>query len=111
MALPAVEIAAKSGFYDYQNKYIVGRSDEICPAQISKDENDAVSAFALAAAKALGCPYCRVDFILKDGVPYCLEVNTLPGMTATSLLPLAANTAGITYQSLVQKIIDLTYGK
>lgn len=111
MALPPVEIVAKNGFYDYENKYTVGRTDEICPAQISQEESETVSAYAIKASKTLGCPYCRVDFILKDGVPYCLEVNTLPGMTQTSLLPLAANTVGITYQNLVMKIINLAEGR
>ncbi len=106
-ALPAVEIIPKTGFYDYINKYIPGRTDELCPAPITDAEAKMLSDAALTAAEALGIKsYCRVDFILSDGVPYCLEVNTLPGMTATSLLPQAAAAAGISFPDLCGKILQ-----
>lgn len=107
-ALPAVEIIPKDGYYDYGNKYIPGRTEEICPAALSCAEAKALSDAALTAAEALGISsYCRVDFILSDCVPYCLEVNTLPGMTATSLFPQAAAAVGISFPELCEKILQL----
>jgi len=107
-ALPAVEILPESGFYDYKNKY-QGTTREICPAEIP----DAVAARAadlalrgFAALRLSG--YARFDFLLdQSGELWCLEANTLPGMTPTSLLPLAASVAGISYRDLCERIINL----
>lgn len=105
--LPVIEILPKTDFYNYKSKYDPALVTEICPAHLTPEEEEAVKNTALAAKDALLVDsYCRVDIILSNGVPYCLEINTLPGMTATSLLPLAAKTAGISFPQLCQMIID-----
>ena len=108
LALPAVEIIPESGFYDYQNKY-QGTTTEICPAPIP-DEAAARAADLTArgfdALRLRG--YARFDYLLDErGELWCLEANTLPGMTPTSLLPLAASTAGIDYNTLCERIVKL----
>lgn len=105
-ALPAIEIRPKSGFYDYKNKYQAGLTEEICPANLLPEAEETLEACALAVHKALRLGYySRVDFILDNtGRAFCLEANTLPGMTPTSLLPQEALAAGIVYQELCEKI-------
>lgn len=107
-ALPPVEIIPKCGFYDYKNKYQSGMTDEICPPDITEEEAAVLSASALKVAEALRLgTYCRVDFILtEDGTAYCLEANTLPGMTPLSLLPREAAAVGIGYDELCQTIVE-----
>ena len=106
-ALPIVEILPKTDFYNYESKYDPALVTEICPAYLTTEEEKAVKSTALAAKDALLVDsYCRVDIILSNGVPYCLEINTLPGMTNTSLLPLSAKAAGISFPELCQKIIN-----
>jgi D-alanine-D-alanine ligase len=109
-ALPIIEIETHDGFYDYAHKYTKGRTEYICPAELTEDTADFVANLALDAHRALGCrAYSRVDFRLdEDGQPFCLEVNTLPGMTATSLVPKAAAAAGIDFAALCEKIIALS---
>jgi D-alanine-D-alanine ligase len=103
--LPPVEIIPKCGFYDYKNKYQTGMTDEICPPDITEEEGRILSDAALKVAETLRLgSYGRVDFILSDGVPYCLEANTLPGMTPLSLLPREAAAAGIPYDDLCEII-------
>jgi D-alanine-D-alanine ligase len=103
--LPPVEIIPKCGFYDYKNKYQSGMTDEICPPDITEEEGRILSDAALKVAETLRLgSYGRVDFILSDGVPYCLEANTLPGMTPLSLLPREAAAAGIPYDDLCEII-------
>src|SRR5258708_6548192 len=94
--LPIVEIRPKSGLYDYESKYTAGRSEYFCPADLPADLAARVQALGLEAARVLGCRgVSRVDFRLSDdSVPYCLEVNTVPGMTPTSLAPMAAKARG-----------------
>ncbi len=105
-ALPAIEIKPKCGFYDYNNKYTVGATEEICPADLTDIESSRLKRSALTAAEALGLTkLCRVDFILSGGIFYCLELNALPGMTETSLLPLAAKTAGLSFAELCEEIV------
>ena len=105
--LPPVEIIPKTGFYDYKNKYQAGMTDEICPPDITPEEDRALSEAALRVAKVLRLgTYCRVDFILSGGVPYCLEANTLPGMTPLSLLPREAKAVGIDYDTLCDMIVS-----
>ena len=105
-ALPTVEILPKTDFYNYESKYNPSLVSEICPAPLTDAEDKAVKDVALAACKALLLDsYCRVDLILSGGVPYCLEINTLPGMTDTSLLPLAAREDGISFSELCSTII------
>lgn len=108
-ALPIVEILPKTDFYSYESKYDPTLVTEICPADLTSEEEETVKNAALRAREALLVDsYCRVDIILSKGTPYCLEINTLPGMTKTSLLPLAAKTAGITFPELCQMIINDT---
>lgn len=106
-ALPIIEIKPKAGFYDYKNKYQSGCTEEICPAEISDETRDYLWDCALKTHKALRLGhYSRIDFILdEEGKGYCLEANTLPGMTPTSLLPQEANAAGINYDELCKKIV------
>lgn len=108
-SLPVVEIRPKSGIYDYANKYTSGRTEYFCPADLPRAIEEELRELARRAHQALGCSgYSRVDFRLDpDGAPYCLEVNTLPGMTATSLVPKAAAAAGLDYVKLCERIIDL----
>jgi D-alanine-D-alanine ligase len=105
--LPAVEIIPLSGFYDYENKYQAGLTTEICPAPLTDKETAALESAALRGFEALRLRgYCRFDFILDEsGTPWCLEANTLPGMTPTSLLPQAAAAVGIGYDELCERMV------
>jgi D-alanine-D-alanine ligase len=107
--LPAVEIIPKQGFYDYKNKYQAGATVELCPAPLTDAEYRRVAQAALRGFDLLRLQgYARFDFILDEaGVPWCLEANTLPGMTPTSLLPLAASVVGISYNDLCEMIVRL----
>jgi len=106
-ALPPVEIVPKSGFYDYENKYVPGATEEICPAPVTDEVERKLGAAALTVFDALGLSvYARADFILaEDGKIYFLEINTLPGMTPTSLVPQEAEAEGISYGELCERII------
>lgn len=108
-ALPVVEVRPKQGRYDYQSKYVAGRSDYFCPAPFDEATTRRIQATALRAFRAIGGrDYARVDVMVRDsGEPVVLEVNTLPGMTETSLFPKAADAAGISYPELCQRMIDL----
>ena len=112
-ALPPVEIIPKCGFYDYKNKYQSGLTEEICPAHLTDEENEKLAAAALGAFSALRMEmYGRADFMLgKDGEFYCLEVNALPGMTPTSLLPQEAAAIGMDYDALCELLVKLAYEK
>lgn len=106
-ALPSIEIVPKTGFYDYENKYQPGAAEEICPAPVSAEVEKKLGEAALTVFHALGLNvYSRADFILtEDGSVYFLEINTLPGMTPTSLVPQEAAAAGIGYGELCERII------
>ncbi len=109
-ALPPIEIIPKTGFYDYKNKYQAGATEEICPAPLTEEEQDTVQRLAQQVARTLRLgSYCRIDFILEqdEHIFYCLEANTLPGMTPNSLLPQEAKAAGIGYDQLCQTIVEL----
>ncbi len=112
--LPIVHIQPRDGFYDMTNKYpwLTGKggSDYFCPADLSPEVTKAVQDAAMAAHRSLGVEvYSRVDVLLDaEDVPYVLEVNTIPGMTATSLLPKAARAAGIMYPALCARILELS---
>jgi len=114
VALPIVHIAPRSGFYDMNNKYPWlnddGATDYYCPAELDEATTLAVQQAALEAHKALGIEiYSRVDVLLdKEGSPYVLEANTIPGMTASSLLPKAAQVAGYEFGPLCEKIADIS---
>ena len=108
-ALPIVEIRPKSGFYDYESKYTAGKSEYFCPADLPEPLAEQVRALGVSAARVLDCRgVSRVDFRLDpEGTPWCLEVNTIPGMTPTSLVPMAARAAGMSYEQVVQRMLDL----
>ncbi|MBE6584130.1 MAG: D-alanine--D-alanine ligase [Ruminococcaceae bacterium] len=111
--LPIIEIIPTEGFYDYTNKYQAGKTLEICPAQIDESIRDAAAKQTRLAFDALRLSgYSRFDFIVdKDGKPWCLEANTLPGMTPTSLLPQMAAAIGISYGKLCERIVELAFKK
>lgn len=106
-ALPPLEIKPKGGFYDYESKYTSGMSEYVVPAQIPPKVAEHLQHQALLAYNSVGCEsYGRVDFRLtNDFKSYCLEVNTLPGMTSTSLVPKMAKAAGISFEELIDRII------
>ncbi|MBR5491236.1 MAG: D-alanine--D-alanine ligase [Oscillospiraceae bacterium] len=113
-AMPVIEIIPKSGFYDYKNKYQAGATEEICPAPIGDESTAKVQRLAERVHEALMIDaYCRVDFLWNslDGEMYCLEANTLPGMTPTSLIPQMARELGMDYGSLCEKIIEVSMEK
>ena len=101
------EISCDEGFYDYENKYQAGKTDEICPASLTEAEVAALESATRRGFEALRLRgYARFDFILDgDGTPWCLEANTLPGMTPTSLLPQAAAAVGISYDDLCERMV------
>ena len=107
-ALPSIEIIPKEGFYDYENKYQPGAAEEITPAPIPPEWEQRLGEAALTVFRALDLSvYSRADFIVtQDGAPWFLEINTLPGMTPTSLLPQEAAAAGIGYGELCERIIQ-----
>lgn len=111
--LPPIEIIPTTGFYDYKAKYQAGLTIEECPAKITEEEDEALRDAAYETFKVLDLKaYGRIDFILtEDGEAYCLEANTLPGMTPTSLLPQEAAAIGIDYPSLCEKIVELSLEK
>ena len=112
-AFPVIEIRPKGGFYDYEHKYTKGLTEYICPALLDSDTEELIKQTALKAHRALGCSvYSRVDFILDNHNNLnCLEVNTLPGMTQTSLVPKSALANGLTFNELIRDIINLSLQK
>ena len=108
-ALPLIEIDIEDGFYDYGHKYTKGHTNYICPAELSDDIAEFTQSMALAAYHAVGCSgFARVDFRLDDeGQPFCLEVNTIPGFTEQSLVPMAAKKVGIEFTELCEKLIEI----
>lgn len=107
-ALPSIEIIPKQGFYDYENKYQPGAAEEVCPSQIPTEWENAIAAAAQKVFQVIGLSvYARADFIVtEDGTPYFLEINTLPGMTPTSLVPQEAAAVGISYGELCERIVS-----
>lgn len=129
--LPVIEIRPKAGFFDFDAKYTNGMTDYICPADISAELRETLNGHAMRIAGALGLRHMsRIDVMLAgpqsatekpplpgmprnippDGQPYFLEINTIPGMTATSLLPMSAKAAGIEFPELIRKLIDMAKG-
>lgn len=108
--LPVIEIAPVEGFYDYKNKYKAGSAVETCPAELSPALTEEMQQYARRVAQVLGLDtYSRSDFLLgRDNRIYCLEVNTLPGMTPTSLLPQEAQVVGMNFHQLCEKLIALS---
>jgi D-alanine-D-alanine ligase len=107
-SLPVIEIVSKTAFYDYRAKYEPGMSEHIVPAKLPREQYEFAQYLALSAHRALGCRGAtRVDMVMdREGKIYLLEVNTIPGMTETSLLPEAAAVAGIDFKQLVVKILS-----
>jgi D-alanine-D-alanine ligase len=107
--LPVVEVRPKSGVYDYRSKYSEGTTEYLCPAPFDEATTKRVQAAGLGAFQAIGGrDYARVDVMVKaSGDPVVLEVNTLPGMTETSLLPKAAAAAGLSYGALCERMVTL----
>ena len=112
-AYPVVEIAPVSGFYDYKNKYQAGSTVDTCPAKISDELTKKIQDTALKAYQVLGIKtYARMDVLMdENGDVYCLEANTLPGMTPTSLIPQEAAALGISYGELCEMIIEISLNK
>lgn len=107
-ALPVIEIRPKKAFFDYEAKYTLGMSEELCPAPILPHIAKKAQTLGLKAHQALGCSgYSRTDMIWSKKGVEVLETNTLPGMTKTSLLPLAAKTAGIEFPDLLSEMLQL----
>ena len=109
-ALPVIEIAPLQGFYDYKNKYQAGSAVETCPANISKEKTEEMQRAAETVFKALRLKnYARMDFMMSQQEEiYCLEANTLPGMTPTSLLPQEAAAIGISFEQLCEKLMQFS---
>ncbi|MDO4619059.1 MAG: D-alanine--D-alanine ligase [Lachnospiraceae bacterium] len=112
-ALPVIEIEPKTGFYDYKNKYTAGATIETCPANLTGEQARRMKQFAERAYRALFLEaYGRIDFMMDaSGAMYCLESNTLPGMTPTSLMPQEAASLGINYEKLCEKLIEVSLKK
>ncbi len=106
-ALPIIKIVPKSGFYDYESKYTPGHTEYLLPAPLDAVLYTRLQEVSVAACKALSCRgAARVDFMVHDREFFCLEVNTIPGMTETSLLPKAAAEAGVSFKELVMQILE-----
>lgn len=112
-ALPVIEIAPISGFYDYKNKYQAGSTIETCPAKLTDGQTKEMQHYAELAAQVIGLDtYSRMDFLMDDdGRFYCLEANTLPGMTPTSLIPQEAAAMGMDYNTLCEHLIQISLKK
>ena len=112
-ALPVIEIAPIQGFYDYKNKYKAGSAVETCPADLSEEISAKMRRYAERVAEVIGLDtYSRSDFLLDENNQiYCLEANTLPGMTPTSLLPQEAAVIGINFNELCEKLIEISLRK
>ena len=112
-AYPVIEIAPLEGFYDYKNKYSAGSCVETCPADLSASLTKEMQMYAEKGYEALNLQaYARLDFLMEeDGSMYCLEANTLPGMTPTSLIPQEASVIGINYPQLCEKLIEVSLKK
>jgi D-alanine-D-alanine ligase len=107
-ALPIVEIVAPQGNYDYNNKYFTDDTKYFCPPQLDQAMQDEMQRLAVAAYRAVGCEgWGRVDVLLRarDNKPFLLEVNTSPGMTSHSLVPMAARATGVSYEELCVEIL------
>ena len=112
-ALPIVQIEPKQGFYDYKNKYQAGSTIETCPAKITEELEEKIKTTAVKVFKTLGIKtYARVDFMVDDDENiFCLEANTLPGMTPTSLIPQEAAVLGKSFADLCEWIIEISLKK
>lgn len=107
-ALSVVEVVPKSGFYDFAAKYTPGATEYFCPADLPTELTQLLQQYGQKIYQTLGCEgVARSDFMISsDGTPYFLEINTLPGMTSTSLVPKAARASGISFEDLVEKTLQ-----
>jgi len=106
-ALPVIEICPKNEFFDYEAKYTPGMCEEIVPARLSEKLTKKIQQLSVAVFKAINCKgFGRVDMLIKNNQPYILEINTIPGLTPTSLLPQEAKAAGISYSKLLDLVIQ-----
>ncbi|HEX4720036.1 MAG TPA: D-alanine--D-alanine ligase [Thermoleophilaceae bacterium] len=109
--LPVVEAVPRDeDFYDFESRYEIGRTDFVCPADLSPEGTARTQELAVATYELLGCRgFARVDLMVEDGTgePLVLEVNAIPGLTETSLLPMAAEASGISFDELIAKVLDL----
>jgi D-alanine-D-alanine ligase len=112
-ALPVVEVRPKEeDLYSYEARYEIGRTEFICPAELDEGDRAAVVDAALATWEALRCEgFARVDVILAEDGPQVLEVNAIPGLTDTSLLPMAAEAGGLSFEQLVERILELALSR
>lgn len=111
-ALPIVEIISKNEFFNYEAKYIPGRSEEIVPARLTSSLTKKIQNLAVKVYKAINCQgFGRIDMIIKQKKLYVLEINTIPGLTSNSLLPKEAVAAGISFSELLDRIINLALEK
>ena len=112
-ALPVIEIEPVNGFYDYKNKYSAGATKETCPADIDEETAKRMMRMAEKACDAVGVKaFARIDALMdEENEIFCLEINTLPGMTPTSLVPQEAQVVGMSYDQLTQKLVDLSMEK
>ncbi len=109
-ALPAVEVRPKSHFFDYKSKYTVGETDYICPAELNENLLREIGEISVRSFHALKCAdYGRVDLMISPDGPVVLEMNTLPGMTETSLVPKSAKVAGMDYGTFVEKLVCASF--
>jgi D-alanine-D-alanine ligase len=111
--LPAVEIRPKEeDRYSYEARYEIGRTEYVCPAELTEPESGAVDAAARGTWEALGCEgFARVDLMLGADGPQVLEANAVPGLTDTSLLPMSAEAAGLSFEDLVERVVDLAVAR
>jgi D-alanine-D-alanine ligase len=114
-ALPVVEaVPREEDFYDFEARYEIGRTDFVCPADLTPERTARAQELAVATYELLGCRgFARVDLMVEDGTgePLVLEVNAIPGLTETSLLPMAAEASGISFDELIAKIVELALTK
>ena len=108
--LPAVEMTASGAYFDYASKYQSGGSLEVCPANLTPEQAQEVGEMSLKLHRTLGLSvYSRADFVMDEaGVPWCLETNSLPGLTPASLVPKEAAAIGMSYEDLVEEIVHLS---
>ena len=107
-ALPSIKIISDHDIYDYHSKYFSNKTEYLCPSDLTEQQEKNIQAIAMKAFALTGAKgWCRVDFILdEDKNPYLLEINTVPGMTSHSLVPMAAKAAGMNFEQLVLKILN-----
>lgn len=113
-ALPAVEAIVKGGdFFDFESRYEIGNTEYVCPAEVDKAVAERLAEIALETYELLGCHgFARVDFMVPDdGEPQVLEVNSIPGLTQTSLMPMAAEAAGITFEQLAERLLASAHSR